>query len=120
MTDPWDCALAHAIVQDLEKRNISKTEVSKQHTSMAAFEGVTQDKWGWNKYLHRREFSNAMLLQSLFVKTDVSLQIIVSGGIIYNQSNFSCFAPPSFMIVFLGKDIKNKVSENERLFIPFF
>lgn len=87
---------------------------------MAALVGVTQDKLGWNKYLHRREFSNAMLWQSLFVKTDVSLQIIVSGGIIYNQSYFNCFAPPSFMIVLLGKDVKNKVSENKRLWIPFF
>lgn len=44
-----------------------------------------------------------MLLQALFVKTDVSLQITASGGIIYNQSYFNCFAPPSFVIVLLGK-----------------
>lgn len=120
MTNPLDCTLAHATVKDLENRDISKTEVSEQHTSIAALVGVTQDKLGWNKYLHRREFSNAMLLQSVFMKTDVSLQIIVSGGIIYSQNDFNCLAPPYFMIIFLGKDIKNKVSGNERLFISFF
>lgn len=65
--------------------------------------GVSQDNLDCNKYLHRRKFSNAMLLQALFVKTDVSLQITASGGIIYNQSYFNCFAPPSFVIVLLGK-----------------
>lgn len=65
IANPLDRVLAHAIVKDLEKRDLTKTEVSKQHTSMAALVGITQDKLGWNKYLHRREFSNAMLLQSL-------------------------------------------------------
>lgn len=65
--------------------------------------GVTRDKLDWNKYLHRRQFSNAMLLQALLVRTDVLLQITVSGGIIYNQSYFNGFVPPSFVIVLLEK-----------------
>lgn len=44
-----------------------------------------------------------MLLQALLVRTDVLLQITVSGGIIYNQSYFNGFVPPSFVIVLLEK-----------------
>lgn len=64
---------------------------------------------GTNIYIEKKNLSNAMLLQSVSVKTDASLQIIVSKGKMYNQSYFNALHHPLLWLLHWENSIQGKL-----------